>query len=175
MQELWLPVVGYEGLYDVSNWGRVRSLDKWVKNQSGAYFKPGRILKLCPGHYPNVKLSKAGVLRTREVHVLVAEAFLGPCPEGMEVCHGPGGKKDNRLCNLSYGTHSQNQLDKYRDGTMTCGEKRFNAVLTAPLAREIKLRHKKGEPCRQIAEHLNLPLMSVRHCAKHRSWKHILV
>ena len=179
MKELWLPVVGFEGLYEVSNHGRVKRLAGTRRGKGDSICSvPERILVLNDGpkqRYALVMLAKDGKRFGFTVHRLVMEAFVGPRPEDMEVRHGPGGPKDNRLCNLSYGTKSQNELDKYRDGTMTCGEKRFNAVLNASLAREIKLRHQKGEPVRQIAEHLRLPINSVKHCAKHRSWKHISV
>jgi len=74
------------------------------------------------------------------VHQAVAAAFLGPKPEGLIVLHGPNGKFDNRPENLSYGTHSQNALDKHRDGTMPdlSGEKNPAAKLTDEQVAEIR-------------------------------------
>jgi len=92
-------------------------------NQPGVWSDPewnrGRVLKQCltTHGYHYVGLSVDGVVRTRVVHQLVAEAFIGPCPAGQKVCHGPTGKLDNRPSNLSYGSHSDNHLDKRRDGT----------------------------------------------------------
>jgi hypothetical protein len=53
------------------------------------------------------------------IHKLVAEAFIGPCPEGQEVRHGPKGYADNSVGNLCYGTHAENMADMVRDGTRT--------------------------------------------------------
>ena len=124
--ERWLPIAGYEGYYDVSDHGRVRSHDRWleVPNRWGTttrYFKPGRILrekrKKSPLHaYANVILSVNDVQDTRQVHRLVLEAFVGPCPPGMEACHGPAGLMDNSLSNLRWGTWSENAYDRVRDG-----------------------------------------------------------
>jgi HNH endonuclease len=67
-------------------------------------------------HY-RVRLYRDGKGATKLVHKLVAEAFIGDCPPGMEVCHGDGNYLNNRASNLSYGTHSQNMQDMVRHGT----------------------------------------------------------
>lgn len=119
--EAWLPVAGYEDLYQVSSLGRVRSLDRTVPHRySGQVRLKGRVLKPapCPPFgYLMVNLSSGGIERTALVHQLVTVAFHGPRPPGMEVLHGPGGRLDNRAANLSWGTPSANQQDKRRDGT----------------------------------------------------------
>ena len=81
------------------------------------YVRRGRTLKSPPNRAYHVHgLYKDGKARQRPVHSLVAEAFIGPCPPGQEVRHGPGGSLDNRLVNLSYGTRAENIADQYRDG-----------------------------------------------------------
>lgn len=116
MIELWKDVIDYSGIYDVSDFGRVRSLDRVLCND---HKLKGRIRKLQPNkhRYVQVMLCFEGKIKNRYVHQLVCEAFIGPCPEGMEVRHGPNGRSDNSISNLSYGTRSQNELDKRRDGT----------------------------------------------------------
>ena len=110
--ERWLPVPGYEGLYLVSDWGRVRSLPRATTS--------GRILKLQPanklGHL-SVALSRQGVVRRHLVHRLVMEAFVGPCPEGQQVRHWDGNPANNKLSNLLYGTPSEDGYDRVRHGT----------------------------------------------------------
>jgi hypothetical protein len=118
--EWWKWVVGYKGYYQGSTLGRVRSVDRIVVDKNGRTFRRrGRILR--PGRnadgYLHVGLCKNGVSRTRKVHQLVAAAFLGPCPDGQIVRHGLGGKLDNSVSNLCYGTLSENGLDRVRDGT----------------------------------------------------------
>lgn len=122
MRERWLPVPGWDGLYEVSDLGRVRSLDRTVPHRySGQVTLRGRVLRQCPSPpfgYLLVNLSAGGIERTRYVHQLVAEAFHGPRPAGNEVRHGPGGMLDNSAANLCWGTPVANAQDKNRDGTV---------------------------------------------------------
>lgn len=117
--EEWRPVKGYEGLYDCSDWGRVRSHDRYVLRKGGmkALWK-GRILKLhrgSKGHY-SVNLFKDGVPKTSYVHQLVAEAFI-PNPEKLPlVRHLDDVKENNGVSNLAWGTHSDNRQDALRNG-----------------------------------------------------------
>ena len=104
--ERWLPVVGFEGLYEVSNLGKVRSLPRQVRcNPRGmgnrVRVSPGKLLRPdnCGG-YRRVVLCKKNVHYRRAVHTLVLMAFVGPCPEGMEGCHKNGIRNDNRVTNL---------------------------------------------------------------------------
>lgn len=109
--EEWRPVVGYEGLYEVSDQGRVRSLPR--------HGTRGQILKPYVGNrgYPTVNPARDGENRTLPIHRIVAEAFLGPRPEGLVVRHLNGKHNDPRLANLAYGTPRQNQIDSVMHGT----------------------------------------------------------
>jgi hypothetical protein len=131
--EHWRPVVGYEGFYEVSDRGQVRSLDRVVGHKQ----LKGRILRPAPngGGHLAVALCKNGSQSTKKVHSLVAEAFIGPRPDGMEVRHGRNGKLDNSLANLCYGTPKQNGEDKVRDGTSGKGEQCGTARLTVEQVR----------------------------------------
>lgn len=103
----WLPVPSYEGRYEVSDDGQVRSL-----------LRGGRVLKQSTsgGRYPHVSLSKDGV-KTITVHNLVLEAFAGPRPVGLEALHRNGNDRDNRAANLVWGTRAQNIADQVEHGT----------------------------------------------------------
>lgn len=116
--ETWKPIVGMEGSYEVSDHGRVRSLDRTVRTKRGPRRVSGRILvpTLCRG-YPRVCICSDGVNRTEYVHRLVMAAFVGPCPAGMEVCHNNGDPADSRMENLRYGSCSENRFDQQRHGT----------------------------------------------------------
>lgn len=116
MAERWLPITGWEGRYEVSDHGRVRSLDSTDRN---GRFREGRILRAFKNAdgYPRIGLHLDGQCWQREVHALVAEAFIGPRPDGMEVCHGDGNPANAHVGNLRYGTHSENEFDKVRLGT----------------------------------------------------------
>jgi hypothetical protein len=112
--ERWLPVSDYEGLYEVSDQGRVRSLT----HQTPKGIRYGRRLKVpLRNGYPRVGLYREGVQVTRMVHDLVTAAFLGPRPEGTEVRHLDGNPQNATRTNLAYGTHGENQFDQVRHGT----------------------------------------------------------
>lgn len=118
-EERWLAVPGFEGRYEVSDMGRVRSLDRVLCNRVGVWRRlPGRVLKpaMRSGHSA-VRLYKDADPWFVAVHQLVLMTFVGPCPPGKEGCHGPDGALDNRLSNLRWDTHSANMLDRNKDGT----------------------------------------------------------
>lgn len=120
--EIWKPVVSYENFYKdfykVSDEGNTKSLDRITRD--GRHLKGCHLKQVIGSNgYLTICLSCGGHHRTVCVHKLVCETFIGPRPVGYEVCHGVGGKLDNRLENLRYGTGSENSFDQYRDGTMT--------------------------------------------------------
>lgn len=118
--ERWLPVPGYEGVYEVSDHGSIRSLDRIVyAGQGRTRRSAGRVLApyaAKSGHL-SVNLKKNCEGGTKQVHQLVLAAFVGPCPDGMEVCHNNGDAADNRLPNLRYDTRKSNVADTLRHGT----------------------------------------------------------
>lgn len=107
--ERWLPVVGFEIWYEVSDLGRVRR----IRKPAGA--ATCRLLKSSPDTrgYQTVGLSVRCVHYTRRVHLLVADAFKGPRPDGFEVDHEDGSKANCRLDNLEFVTHAENQRRAY--------------------------------------------------------------
>src|SRR4051794_9067393 len=121
MTEEWRSVVGYEGRYEVSDQGRVRSLERIVEIRPGVTkVQPGRILKHVITHlgYPIITLPKNQEGRRKNVRVqrLVLEAFVGPCPPGMEACHNDDVSLDCRLQNLRWDTRQANIADRCRNG-----------------------------------------------------------
>lgn len=110
--EEWLPVRGFEGVYSVSSFGRVR------RDLRSPGATAGRILTPSEGHkgHLSVELSYLGESRQRLVHRLVLEAF---CPSDREIegRHKNGVSGDNRLSNLEWGSSSENRYDSVRHGT----------------------------------------------------------
>ena len=125
MQEVWQPIRGYEGLYEVSDWGRVRSLDRTIKTASGARSFRGRLLKpykAGPKGYMTIRLSWPAREKAY-IHALVAQAFRGPRPKGHDCRHLNDDHLDNRASNLAWGTRKENMADARRNGTLACGDR----------------------------------------------------
>ena len=120
--ERWLPIPDYEGLYEVSDRGRVRSLDRLVTDRDGRRTRRfrGRILRPQPNARSGrlaVTLHRPGHSQQEYVYRLVLLAFVGPAPDGAEACHGNGDPTDDRLSNLRWDTRRENNLDRVRHGT----------------------------------------------------------
>ena len=121
--EIWKDIPGYEGEYQASTMGRIKSLKRRVRGQNpytgNEFFRtvPERILhpgRYCKSGHLSVVLRKGS--SGQPVHQLVMKTFVGPVPGGMEVLHNNGNPQDNRLENLRYDTRTQNILDVYRQG-----------------------------------------------------------
>ena len=111
MTEQWRPVVGYEGIYEVSSHGQVRSVDRVVARTDGQSRRlRGKTLKQAVNRkgYMRVDFCRDSVRKPYEVHTIVAAAFLGTRPEGMQVMHLNDDPRDNRAANLAYGTQVDN-------------------------------------------------------------------
>jgi hypothetical protein len=122
MIELWKDIQGYEGLYQVSNLGRVKSLPKYVKTGKGGKGKryiPENLLTPCKkeNNYFFVALAKDGIKNCHYLHRLVALAFI-PNPENKpQVNHLKSDKSDNRASELEWSTRNENLLHSFREGT----------------------------------------------------------
>lgn len=151
MTERWLPVVGYEWGYEVSDAGRVRSIDRIIRRSDGRIRRHrGRILKpspMSPGGYLIVGLgTKSGCTKT--VHRLVAAAFC-PRPDGADVVrHLDGNKVNNTVANLAWGTTSENRLDDVRLGVHNQSSKtecpRGHALVSPNLRSDTSARGHRG-------------------------------
>ena len=113
--EIWKPIPGWEGLYEASSVGRIRSL---ARVDCAGRQRKGKILNPFDkeGKYRRVCLYRNGASKLCGVHQLVATAFIGERPSDMEVCHNNGDGNDNRLENLRYGTRKANALDRILHG-----------------------------------------------------------
>lgn len=141
--EVWKPVVGWEGLYEVSNYGNVRSVDRFVRYWRGQRLHKGKIIS--PARERNgatyrltLLLCANGKSRHARVHTLVAAAFIGPKPDNTEVCHNDGNAENNHAENLRYGTRLENTKDSYAHGTRVRGEKHPMAKLSRAKALAIR-------------------------------------
>lgn len=181
--ETWKPIVGFEGAYEVSCLGRVRSLERQRKFKSrwgtiGVTIIRARLLTpnwVGKGRYAYVHLYCGGK-RTRMpiyVHHAVLEAFVGPRPSNNhEACHGPDGCFDNRLSNLRWDTSEANDADVIREGKQK-GESNPRSKLTADSVVSIRTRRAAGESVASIANDFGISNDYVYTVAQGKSWGHI--
>ena len=151
MNEEWRDIPGYEGKYQASSLGRIRSMTRPI-TQIGRWGLPftrvvkGRLLKPAANKYnPHLYVVLGHGADGSPVHQLVARTFLGPCPPGEEVRHLDGNAANNAVDNLCYGSRTENILDVYR-------QNRRWRKLSLREIKEIYLRANTGECGAQLAK-----------------------
>lgn len=164
MTEVWMPVVGYEKLYEVSNLGRVR-------NAKGRLLAPDT----SQNGYRGVHLYSGGKHTRRRLLVsrVVLEAFEGPAPTGFEAAHGPEGKDVNTLSNLRWATHLDNVRDQVAHGTKLVrrGEAVGKGHTLADIERVRDLR-RAGCKQRAIASWIGMANSTVHYILSGATWSH---
>lgn len=147
-QEIWVDIQDYEGKYQISNKGRVKSLEREVSHDGISWTQPERILLPWCGTtslYDRIRLYKHGVGTKFTVHRLVAKHFLPGWNPALEINHIDGNRYNNAADNLEICTHSRNMEHAIAGGLKNdYGEKSVNAKLTNTQAEEIRIRYQGG-------------------------------
>jgi hypothetical protein len=168
--EVWKPVVGYEGAYEVSAACRIASLPRkgrlWRR-----ILKPGINSHGCP----QVALYLHGVRTAHLVAHLVADAFLPPKrPTDTVVRHLNDDPSDNRIENLAWGTHHDNAQDSIRNGTFQHGVLHWCAKLTEDIVREIRLLYATGNfTQKELALKFGVSQTTLSAIVRRETWKHV--
>jgi hypothetical protein len=174
-KEIWVEIPEFEGIYSVSNLGRIR------RDIPGGRFSAGRILKPLPikgNNYQQVCLYKNRAGTYWKIHRLVMLAFVGPRPEGMEIDHINCCQSDNRLINLEYVTAKTNRERAKQNGRYPIGSNNPNSKLT-----EMEVRHirnqlnacKKGRKAlsQSLAAYYGVSYQLIQAIVSRRIWRHI--
>lgn len=167
-EEVWLPLPGYEGLYEISHLGRVRSLH--------ARFKEPRIC--AQGNdgtgYKTVSLSKDRKRTPKTVHRLVCRAFHGePDILHKEAAHLDGNRTNNHASNLKWCSKVENHSHKRFHGTHQAGERHPRAKLTEATAHIALQRLASGQTCQEVADALSVSRSTIEDIRKRKKWRHI--
>lgn len=168
--EEWRPVVGYEGIYVVSNLGRVQAVGKG----RFARYRHNMAATLDTKGYVRCRLSLPGKgKRECEVHRLVLAAFVGPCPEGMCSRHLNGIRSDCRLENLQYGTPQENMDDRTIHGRTRRGSQAGRAKLTEEQVADIRKAAASGAPLVALARTAGVAPTTIHAIVSGRTWRHV--
>lgn len=172
-KELWKDLPGHEGVYQVSNLGRIRSL---ILNTRGGVIELStpRILKQFEDKgYCGISLCRNGKKHTKKMHRLVLETFVGPCPEGMECAHLDGNRANNALTNLAWTTRKVNHSHKHLHGTAQIGSRQGSAKLTEGQVAIIKSKFNTGISMGAIAREYGVCLDTILKIRHGKRWKHV--
>ena len=175
--ETWKAIPGYEGLYECSDRGNVRSLDKWITvnhRTGGKRYRPGSEMfqSLKSNGYYGVSLRKAGIPKSYGVHRLVLLTFVGPPPDRADACHQNGRRADNRLVNLRWDSRTKNARDRIKHGTQVRGEHSPHSKLTETQVREIRAIGGSLEQ-RDTAQRYGVSQRLIWNILHGKAWAHI--
>ncbi len=176
LKEIWKNIPGYEGRYEASNKGRVRSLLKkghFNVPSSGAYHLLA--IHCRPDGYLSTTLARGG---GKLIHRLVASAFLGDIPKGKHVAHLDGCKDNNSVSNLKICSPKENEAHKEIHGKARRGsaprgsENKFAKLTDADVVR-IRLMGHRGVYQKDIAAEFGINQVTVSSILRRKTWKHV--
>jgi len=174
MSEVWKGVVGYEGFYEVSSYGQVRSLDREVGHRwGGSAIKKGKILspQRDKDGYVQYGLSKSGKTLTKKGHRIVAEAFLERREGREEINHLNLVKSDNRPCNLQWCSRGENQAHAAAENIF-CGKynpKRAKKI-NIQIARDIRKKREDGLSYKKLGDLFGVSAPTAFRVVKDEIW-----
>jgi hypothetical protein len=183
-QEFWKPVIGikgdlYDGYYEVSNLGRIKMLPRLLRHSKGMRVSKEKIVTGTNAHgYKVVSFKKDGIKKMKNIHVLVAEAFIyNPSPEKFKIInHLNSDRADNRVENLEWCDHSRNAKHAIEAGKLkiTRGTQRSTAILNEDKVLAIKLLYKTGKfSYWKLANMFDIGKTTIQGIINGTKWAHV--
>lgn len=174
MNEKWKNIPGFENKYQVSDTGIVRSLPRIVDRGTKGLRKTrlkiiSQSVSNTNSPYKRCTLFKNSVRHYKDVHVLVALAFIGPRPHDHEIHHIDGNRLNNNLSNIAYLTIAEHRATR----NMPKGSQHPNSVLTEQEVIALRQDHKSGLTYKQLGVKYGVSTMSSWRIARRKAWTHI--
>jgi hypothetical protein len=177
MKEVWKPVCGYEGLYEVSSLGNVKALAKtWIAGNGSFRAQREIILRAHTGKsgYQTIRLCKNGIRGTCKIHRLVAIAFKGMPAGALHINHIDGNKSNNHVSNLEWCTPSENIRHAHRTGLIKCANKEAHpqSKLSQIDVSFIRIKYAKGDlKLKELGLRFNISTTQVWNIINQKNWK----
>jgi len=178
-KEIWKVIEGYEGYYEVSNLGRVKSLRRWRRSGKGGYFQKEKILKTSiyeKAKYFSVELYKDSKRKRMTVHRIVAQAFITNPDNKQTVNHIDGNRHNNCIENLEWCTQKENIHHALAIGTGTIGERNGLSKLTNEQVKCLRNVYKPFDSqygCTALAKKYNMSVKCMHQMLKGETYKFI--
>lgn len=174
MEEIWKDITGFEGLYQVSDLGRIKSLDRITKNyHSGDRYEKGKYLKPGNSHsgYKLIVLHKNGISRTFRLHRIVAQHFIDNHNNKPQINHKDGIKSNNAISNLEWCTAKENISHAFKNGLRSGYDR---AILSDADVIYIKTHYVRLKvTASYFARKFNVSESCIRHIISGKNWSRI--
>ena len=175
-KELWKPITGYEGKYEVSNLGRIKSLSRIIKQKNGRQrkIKERILVPARMGNYHGVVLCNDNGMKKHYIHRLVCTAFLGnPIGDRITVNHIDGDKYNNKLSNLEWSSYSENLKHAYRNGlNENSGEKNHYTKFSDETISKVREKYSTGQYRQsELADLYGISRMQIHRIVKFKNRK----